>query len=293
MSVTVLLLVVSRIQRNKRVRKLGEKNRLIEQQNSKLEDLNKIIKDQNERMKTELNIGKDIQMSMVPKANPEFEGRKDVDLFGLLKPAREVGGDFYNYFFIDERHLCFLVGDVSDKGVPAALLMAVTQALLKSEAHDNLSTADIVSHVNNEISKENTSYMFITLFMAILDTKSGHYTYTNAGHNPTYIKRKKGGIEKLKDLHGPVIGAMEGVDYKESYGSVKKGDLILAYTDGVTEANNKEKELYSDQRLADLLSRNGYSTSKDLTQHVIEDVHKHENGAEQFDDITILSVGLR
>jgi serine phosphatase RsbU (regulator of sigma subunit) len=292
LSAMLFFIIRSTLIARKKNKILTQQKVLIEGQNTQLGKLNEIINEQNERMKTELNVAKDIQMSMVPEAAPKFKNVSNVDLNGLLKPAREVGGDFYNYFFIDEKHLCFLVGDVSGKGVPAALLMAVTQALLKSEARNNVSTSEIVTHVNNEISKENSSYLFITLFVAILNTESGKYTYTNAGHNPTLIKKKNGVLEKLKDLHGPVVGAMEGVKYKESSGKVDIGDLILAYTDGVTEANNMECELYSDQRLEDLLSNNGFSTSKELTEVVISDVHKHENGAEQFDDITILSVCL-
>jgi PAS domain S-box-containing protein len=253
--------------------------------------LERFLKADNLRMHEELNVAKGIQMSMIPPSHPDDNGQfSNIDIYGILQPAREVGGDFYNYYFINEHNLCFLVGDVSGKGVPAALLMAVTQALLKSKSSGNLSTADIVSHVNNEISKDNTSYMFITLFVAIYNIRESKMTYTNAGHNPSYIVKSRGKLEKLHELHGPVVGAMEGLEYKEQVVDVTPGDLILTYTDGVTEANNLEKEMYSDNRLTEFLTHQEFEDAHSLARNLVEDVKKHENGAEQFDDITILAV---
>jgi len=243
-----------------------------------------------ERMEGELNIAKDIQMSMLPLIFPAYPKRKEIDIYAELIPAREVGGDFYDFYFLDENHICFVVGDVSGKGVPAALMMAVTKTLLKSQAGNDKSTASILTHVNNEIAKDNDTYMFITVFMAILDTNTGELVYSNAGHNPSFIidlGNKE--VKKLGDLHGPVVGAMEGLAYTESKAFINKDDIILAYTDGVTEAQNKNEDLYSDPKFIELLEKVDYDSPKTLTKTIIDSVKAFEDGAEQFDDITVLA----
>jgi PAS domain S-box-containing protein len=245
----------------------------------------------NKRMSGELNVAKDIQMSLLPLIFPAFPQRKEIDLFASLIPAREVGGDFYDFYFLDDDNICLVVGDVSGKGVPAALMMAVTKTLLKSRAGNDKSTASILTHVNNEIARDNTNYMFITVFMAILNTNTGELVYSNAGHNPTFIINKdKTDITKLTKLHGPVIGAMEEMTYTESRIDINKGDMILAYTDGVTEAQNKAEELYSDPKFENLIKTGEYSSPEILTNLIIDSVKTFEDGAEQFDDITVLAV---
>jgi len=184
-----------------------------------------------------------------------------------------------------------VVGDVSGKGVPAALMMAVTKTLLKSQAGNDKSTASIITHVNNEIAKDNDTYMFITVFMAILNTNTGELVYSNAGHNPSFILNKKDNdLTKLGDLHGPVVGAMEEMTYNESRLFIKKDDLIIAYTDGITESQNVKEELYSDARFIDLLKKEINSSPKILIDKIIESVKSFEDGAEQFDDITLLAI---
>ncbi len=155
--------------------------------------LEQVIKKDHERMEDELNVARDIQMSMLPLKFPAFPEREDIDVYAKLIPAREVGGDFYDFFFIDDEDFCFVVGDVSGKGVPAALFMAVTKALLKAGASNERSTAKILTTVNNEISRDNENSMFITVFMAILNTTTGYLVYSNAGHNPSFVLRKDGG----------------------------------------------------------------------------------------------------
>lgn len=140
------------------------------------------------RMEQELNVAKEIQLSMLPLDFPAFPDRKDIDIYAHLIPAKEVGGDFYDFYFIDEDNICFTVGDVSGKGVPAALMMAVCKTLIKSRAGIDKSTASVLTFVNDEMAKDNKNFMFVTIFMAILNTKTGKLTYTNAGHNPTYIR---------------------------------------------------------------------------------------------------------
>ena len=257
---------------------------------SSLSNLKK-AKDLNARMEGELEVGQNIQMSMLPNNSYSNE---HLDIYAELIPAREVGGDFYDFFFIDEDHICFVVGDVSGKGVPAALMMAVTKTLLKSRAGNDTSTASILTHVNNEIAKDNDTYMFITVFMAILDTNSGKFVYSNAGHNPSFvIDKEKKEIEKLGNLHGPVIGAMEGMTYGETQVSLKKNDIVIAYTDGVTESHNIKEELYSDAKFERLLKAGDYESPEKLTNLIIDSVKIFEEGAEQFDDITVLAVQFK
>jgi sigma-B regulation protein RsbU (phosphoserine phosphatase) len=168
-----------------------------------------------ERMEGELNIARNIQMSMLPMDFPAFPERHEFSIYATMQAARQVGGDFYDYFFISPDEFCVCVGDVSDKGVAAALFMAVTKTLIKSRASDDNSPASIITWVNNSLSVDNESCMFVTLFFGICNIRTGEFNYTNAGHNPPYIKRVNGDVECINDLHGPVGGAMDGIAYKQ------------------------------------------------------------------------------
>ena len=244
----------------------------------------------NKRMESELNVGKDIQMSMLPLTFPAFPERKEIDIYADLIPAREVGGDFYDFHFLDENHIYFAVGDVSGKGVPAALEMAVAKTLLKSRAANDRSTGSILTQVNNEIAKDNDAYMFITVFTAILNTDTGKLIYSNAGHNPSYVVDQNRNVLVLDDLHGPVIGAMEGMTYQETSLYIDKNDIVLAYTDGVSEAQNINEEFYSVQRLFEIIQEGNYNSTRSLTDIIVKSVKEFENGTEQFDDITVLAL---
>lgn len=265
----------------------------IKQDITERKKLEEVLIKSKERMEGELNVAKDIQMSMLPLIFPAFPQRDEIDIYANLIPAREVGGDFYDFHFLDENHLYMVVGDVSGKGVPAALMMAVTKTLLKSRAGNDRSTASILTHVNNEIAKDNDAYMFITVFIGILNTVTGELVYSNAGHNPSFVIEKNRNITKLADLHGPVVGAMEDMTYKETSVQVDKDAIILAYTDGITESQNIKEELYSDQRFEDLLKNGTYDTTKQLSELIIESVKEFEGDTEQFDDITVLAVQLK
>jgi sigma-B regulation protein RsbU (phosphoserine phosphatase) len=265
---------------------IKSKNKELE---SSLSNLKK-AKDLNARMEGELEVGQNIQMSMLPDNEYSSEC---IDVYAFLAPAREVGGDFYDFFFIDDDHICFVVGDVSGKGVPAALMMAVCKTLLKSQASNNKSTASVLSHVNKEMARENKNYMFVTVFMAIFNTSTGVMKYTNAGHNPTYIKRKNGSIEKLTTLHGPVVAAMEGLTYKESEEILNSGDFVFIYTDGIPEAHNDKGEIFTDEALEHFLREEKFASVKTTVEHIIETVEKFENGANRFDDITALCIDYK
>ncbi len=243
-----------------------------------------------ERMESELNIGRDIQMSMLPLEFPAFPHRTDFTVFATLEPAREVGGDFYDFFLLDEDRFCFCVGDVSGKGVPAALFMAVTKTLIKSRATNDFSPASILTHVNDEISANNDSAMFVTLWLGILDVTSGTLEYTNAGHNPPYLVRHTGEVVRLAERHGPVIGAVDGLVYSEGSGQLERGDVLFLYTDGVTEAMDPDGQLYEEDRLVRVLRSSDLDSVESLVRASTDDVWRFQADAEQADDVTVLAV---
>ena len=248
------------------------------------------VTSQKQRMESELRVGHDIQMSMLPLIFPPFPDLKEFSVFATLQPAREVGGDFYDFFFVDDERLCICIGDVSGKGVPAALFMAVTRTLIKSTAKNNPSPASILSHVNDELSEDNETCMFVTAFLAVLNVRSGEFLYTNAGHNPPYVKRAGGSTERLATRHGTVLGALGGQVYKEDRLRLSKEDLVLMYTDGVTEAMNLQHELFSEHKLAELMASRPLASVEEAVNLVVEEVKSFEAGTAQADDVTVLAV---
>jgi len=268
------------------IRDISEKK----QAEEALEKANEIIKGQKERMEKELNAAHEIQMSMVPLTFPPFPERKEFSIYATLEPALEVGGDFYDFFFIDEDRLCFCVGDVSGKGVPAALFMAVTRTMIKSKASSDPSTASILTFVNEQISQENPKCMFVTLWVGVLDVRTGEVTYTNAGHNPPYLKRVDGSLEKLDMLHGPVVGVVEGLVYGEDKLKISSEDLLLVFTDGVTEEIDVNDELYGNMRLETLLSEMTVVSVERSVQDVVASVREFQGESKQDDDITVLAL---
>jgi len=241
------------------------------------------------RMEDELNVGREIQMSMLPLIFPAFPRRGEFDVYALLEPAREVGGDFYDFFLLDDDRFCVCVGDVSGKGVPAALFMAVTKTLIKSRASNDYEPASILTHVNNEISRNNEASMFVTIFLAILDLSTGEIRYCNAGHNPPYIRRESGELVRLDQRHGPVIGALEGMVFAQDSETLAAGDLLFTYTDGVTEAMDEDQNLYDEDRLVKVLEALKSGSAEESVKASVADVRDFQGRAEQADDITILS----
>ena len=249
-----------------------------------------IIKDQRDRMEDELNIGREIQMSMIPLEFPPFPDHDEFSIYATLKPAREVGGDFYDFYFLDEERLCICIGDVSGKGFPSALFMAMAKTLIKSRADDDRSTASILTHVNDELSADNRSAMFVTICAGIINIRTGELVYTNAGHNPPYLKRIDGTLQRLDQRHGPVVGALEGMVYKEDRDTMAPGDLLALYTDGVTEAMDVEDQLYSEDRYAELLGRTEAGDPETLVGNTLAAIETFTGGAEQTDDVTLLAL---
>ena len=251
-----------------------------------------IIKDQKERMEDELNIGREIQMGMIPLVFPPFPDRNEFSIFAALEPAREVGGDFYDFYFVDDDKLCACIGDVAGKGVPSALFMAMAKTLIKSRANDDRSTASILTHVNEELSQDNKNSMFVTIFAAILNLRTGELLYTNAGHNPPYIKRKDGTLQRLDERHGPVVGAIDGIVYTEDRIAMEPGELLFLYTDGITEAMNAKERLFSEDRLRKKLSAKSIREPQISVTKMIDAVKTFAGDAEQADDITVLSLAF-
>jgi sigma-B regulation protein RsbU (phosphoserine phosphatase) len=284
--VRALRALVEQKSRDELVGELQETN--IELQRS-FEDLRKTTSAK-ERMESELNIGRDIQMRMLPMEFPAFPNRSEFDVHAALHPAREVGGDFYDFFLIDEDRLCFGVGDVSGKGVPSALFMAMTKTLIKSRASNDASPASIMTHVNDEMAVNNESAMFVTIWLGILDLASGSAVYCNAGHNPPYLRRADGSLERLDIRHGPVVGAMEGMVYGESTLELGRGDAFLLYTDGVTEAMDPDRNLYEEHRLVSALEPQDEGRPEELVRVTVDDVWEFQADAEQADDITVLAL---
>ena len=251
-----------------------------------------VIKLQKDRMQEELNVGHDIQMSMLPLVFPPFPERDEFSVNAILKPAREVGGDFYDFFFISKDELCLVIGDVSGKGVPGALFMAVTRTMIKSSASGDYSPASIVTRVNDELSADNPQSMFVTLFLGIVNVKNGKFRFTNAGHNPPYIIQNGGELVCLDNRDGPIIGAIEGIAYRENELSFSRNDTLLLFTDGVTEAMNPAGELYLEGRLEAFLNKQDALPTDVLINEALAAVEEFAADAEQADDITLLAFSL-
>lgn len=245
-----------------------------------------------ERIESELRIAREIQMGMVPKIFPPFPERDDVDLYAKLIPAKEVGGDLYD-FFIEGSKFYFIVGDVSGKGVPASLVMAVTCRLFRTVSAHFQTPAEIVTALNDALAESNESNMFCTFFIGILDLESGHLQYCNAGHNAPVILSPSGEVKFMEVEANLPLGLFGGFPYEGQECDIVKGTSIFLYTDGVTEAEDMAKVLYSDERLLDLLGKQGENTTQMIVDDVLNDINKHVNGAEQSDDITIMCVRYR
>lgn len=245
-----------------------------------------------EKIESELRIARDIQMSMLPDHNTVLAGRTGVDLFAALEPAREVGGDLYDFFFIDEDHLCFIVGDVSDKGVPAALFMARGKALLRSAAqHQKTNPGFILEAANVELTEGNEMLMFITVFLGILNIRTGEMLFSNAAHVPPLILKEHGPWQPLELPMGKPLGIARGSAYETVRLQLQPEEVLLVFTDGVTEAEHQQKGFFGDERLLSLLGTLGHpTTASHCVEAVFREVKKFSEGAPQTDDIAVLCI---
>ena len=242
-----------------------------------------------ERIGAELQVATQIQSSMLPCIFPPFPERDELDIYATMTPAKEVGGDFYDFFMVDERHLAIVIADVSGKGVPAALFMVIGKTLIKDHTQPGRDLGDVFTEVNNILCESNNNDMFITAFEGVLDLETGELRYVNAGHEKPFIYRKESGYEAYKIRPGFVLAGMENIRYKEQKIQLQEGDKIFQYTDGVTEAMDKESQLYGIKRLAEVLNQKCINTSpKQTLEFVKEDIEEFVGENEQFDDITML-----
>ena len=241
-----------------------------------------------ERIGAELSLATDIQAAMLPHIVPAFPDRTDFDIIGSMDPAKEVGGDFYDYFLIDDDHLCMVIADVSGKGVPAALFMMASKIILQSVAMLGRSPAEILAKTNEAICSNNEAQMFVTVWLGILELSTGKLTAANAGHEYPAFKRPDGSFELFKDKHGFVIGGMEGARYREYEVQMEPGSKLFVYTDGVPEATSAEKELFGAQRMLDALNAAPDVAPQQALKNVRRAVDGFVRDAEQFDDLTML-----
>lgn len=245
-----------------------------------------------ERIQSELKVATNIQASLLPRIFPAFPTHPEFDIFASMVPAKEVGGDFYDFFFIDEKRLCFLIADVSDKGVPAALYMMVAKTLLKSEGQRLKQPDQILESVNRTLAIDNDACMFATVFLGILDTSTGEVCFSNAGHNPPLLINEQG-VAYLKLQPGLMIGPIEDTAYATEKLTLKPGDTLFLYTDGVTEAKNPQNTLFGEDNLESALANVADKDLPDIVSHISKEVAKHANGAPQSDDITMLALRIK
>ena len=243
-----------------------------------------------ERISTELSLATRIQADMLPNVFPAFPDRTEFDIYATMDPAKEVGGDFYDFFLIDHDHLALVMADVSGKGVPAALFMMASKIMIQNIAMTGLSPREILETTNNRICQNNQEEMFVTVWLGILDLQTGEMKAANAGHEYPVITRAEGKFELVKDKHGFVIGGMEGIRYKEYELKLEPGQEIFLYTDGVPEATNAGNELYGTERMMAVLNDSLGLEPEQVLAKVKADVDRFVGNAPQFDDLTMLCV---
>lgn len=244
-----------------------------------------------ERIQSELRVATQIQASLLPRIFPPFPEHSEFEIYASMVPAKEVGGDFYDFFFINDTNLCFLIADVSDKGVPAALYMMVAKTLLKTEGQRLGEPDKMLASVNNILAADNDSCMFTTVFCAILDITNGKIRFANAGHNPPLIIDSQG-VCYLSPKPGLMLGAMTDTVFVTEHLMLKSEDILFLYTDGVTEAKNPEDTLYGEERLLKALQTAPRENLTNMIQYIRSEVAHHANGAPQSDDITMLAIKM-
>jgi sigma-B regulation protein RsbU (phosphoserine phosphatase) len=244
-----------------------------------------------ESLKTDLAIASEIQQAILPRVFPPFPDLTDqLDIAASMTPAKDVGGDFYDFFRIDDDHVGFIIADVSGKGVPAAIFMAVSRTLIRATGIRGGSPAECISYSNRLLAAESVDCMFVTVFYGIYHVKTGEMVYCNAGHNPPYLLKKSGKVEELPMSKNPMVGAIDGINYQEEHLVLEQGDALVMFTDGVNEAMNTSFEEFGDERLVNTLEGVTKLSCQEINDAVKADVATFTSGAEQSDDITLLTI---
>ena len=246
-----------------------------------------------ERIGAELDVAAKIQSSMLPCIFPAFPNRSEFDIYATMDPAKEVGGDFYDFFMVDEDHLAFVVADVSGKGVPAALFMVIAKTLIKNYAQNGLPASEVFTIVNKRLCEGNDADLFVTAWMGILDITDGTMTYVNAGHNPPMLLLGDKGFQYLKSPAGFVLAGLDITQYKENTLKIEPGDRLFLYTDGITEATSAAQELYGEDRLSAYLNGHTKDTPENVLHGLKADIDAFVGEAEQFDDMTMLMLDFK
>lgn len=257
-----------------------------------IENLTSVTADK-ERIGAELNVAKIIQENSIPNIFPAFPGRNEFDVYASMTPAKEVGGDFYNFFLIDDDHLAMVIGDVSGKGIPASLFMMLTNILITDRMHQDTTPAAILTSVNESICEHNKADMFVTLWLGVLEISTGKIIAANAGHDDPAIYRKGERFEIVKSKHGLVVGAMSGIQYKNFEIQLNKGDKIFLYTDGVPEATNSDNKLFTLESMVKSLNDAKAQGPQGVLEHIKNSVDAFVGDAPQFDDLTMLCLELK
>ena len=247
-----------------------------------------LVTAEKERIGAELSIATQIQADMLPGIFPAFPDNPEFDIYATMNPAKEVGGDFYDFFMVDESHLAIVMADVSGKGVPAALFMVIGKTLIKDHTQPGRDLGEVFTEVNNILCESNSEGLFITAFEGVLDLVSGEFTFVNAGHEIPFICKKDDSYEPYKIRAGFVLAGMEGIRYQCGTMQLSPGDRLFQYTDGVTEATDKDGRLYGMGRLGEILAQNAALPPMELLGKIKEDIDAFVGDAPQFDDITML-----
>ena len=248
------------------------------------------IEAEQDRIHAELNVARKIQADTLPNVFPAFPDRRDFDIYAMMAPVKEVGGDFYDFFLVDDSHLALVIGDVSDKGVPAALFMMTTKTLVNARARQGGTPAEILHDVNDQLHQGNASNMFVTVYLAILDLATGECLAANAGHEHPAIRRKGAAFGLVKYAHDPMLGIIPSVAYSDRSFRLSPGDTLLVYTDGVPEAKDPQGRMFGADRLVDALNRITGADPRSLLTGLRDEIHAFVGTAPQFDDLTLLAV---
>lgn len=241
-----------------------------------------------ERINAELSLASSIQAHMLPCIFPAFPDRDEFDVYASMTPAKEVGGDFYDFFMVDDSHMAVVMADVSGKGVPAALFMVIAKTLLKNYTQSGIKPEEVFTTVNRLLCDGNDAGLFVTAWLGVLELTTGKLTFVNAGHNPPMIKQNGGEFTYLKSRAGFVLAGMDTIKYRQNEITIAPGDRLLLYTDGVTEATNSQNQLYGEERLSAFMNAHSDEKAEDILQDLKSDIYAFQGEAPQFDDITML-----